>query len=81
MAQKLSEKGLAWSLAIVAVICMVLIWIGGKAGIYAGAFDMMQNWHMFFSLSVIGLIGGVLEAGIISFIAGWLIALFYNKLA
>jgi hypothetical protein len=43
MAQKLSVKGLAWSLAIVSALCMVLIWIGGVSGIYTGAYEMMQG--------------------------------------
>lgn len=81
MAQKWNEKALALSLAIVAALSMLLIWIGRKTGVYTGAFKMMQNWHMFFSPSIGGLIGGIIEAGVISFIAGWLIAWFYNKYA
>jgi len=81
MKQKLDEKALAWSLAIVAAISMALLWIGGKVGIYEGAAKQMQNMHMFFSLSIGGLIGGVIEAAVLSFVAGWLIAWFYNKYA
>jgi len=76
-----NAKALAWSLAIVAALMMLLIWIGAKIGIYMGAFEMMQNWHVFFSLSFGGLIGGILEAGIWSFVFGWLIAWSYNKFA
>lgn len=81
MARELNAKALGFSLAIVSAISMVLLWIGGKTGVYVEAFEQMQNWHIFFSLSIGGLIGGVIEASIWSFIGGWLIALVYNKFA
>ena len=81
MAQKLNEKALGYSLAIIAGLCMLLLGILGNFGIYLGAVEMMQTWHMFFDLSVVGIIGGIIEAAVISFIAGWLIAVFYNKFA
>ena len=77
--QKLNEKALAYSLAIVAAISMLLLGIAGNIGIYTGAVEMMRQWHMFFSLSIGGIIAGMFEAAIISFIAGWLIAWIYNK--
>jgi|TARA_Y100000310_G_scaffold238535_1_gene241943 hypothetical protein len=43
---------------------------------YAGAAEQMMKRHMFFSLSVVGIITGMIEAAIIGFIAlyalGWL---------
>ena len=79
MVQKLNEMGLAWSFAILAAIIMTLLWVGGSFGIYTEAFEQMQIWHVFFSLSFGGLIAGIIEAGIWSFLGGWLIAWFYNK--
>jgi ABC-type antimicrobial peptide transport system permease subunit len=79
MAQKWNEKALAFSLAILSAACMLLLGILGNLGIYTGAVQAMQNWHLFFNLSVVGIIGGMIEATIISFIAGWLIAWLYNK--
>lgn len=64
MARELNAKALGFSLAIVSAISMVLLWIGGKTGVYVEAFEQMQNWHIFFSLSIGGLIGGVIEASI-----------------
>lgn len=81
MIKQLNEKSLALSLAIVAAISMLLLGIAGNIGVYTGAVEMMLQWHMFFSLSIGGIIAGMIEAGVISFIAGWLIAWFYNKFA
>jgi len=78
-AQELSEKALAISLSAVSAISMLLLGIAGNLGIYTGAVGMMTQWHMFFSLSIGGIIAGMIEAAVISFIAGWLIAWFYNK--
>lgn len=77
--QKLNELAFGYSLAIVSALCMLLLGIAGNMGIYTGAVGMMEEWHMFFSLSIGGIIGGILEAGVISFVAGWLIAWVYNK--
>lgn len=79
MRQKLSEKGLAWSLAIVSALSMLLLGIGANLGIYTGAAEAMRNWHLFFSFSAGGIIAGMIEAGVLSFIVGWLIAWIYNK--
>lgn len=80
MTQKLNEKALGYSLAIISAGMMLLLGILGNLGIYIGAAEMMQNMHLFFSLSILGIIGGIIEAAIISFVVGWLIALIYNKL-
>lgn len=79
MKGKLNELALGYSLAIVSAASMILLWIGGKIGVYTGAFEQMQNWHIFFNLSFVGLIAGTIEAAIWSFIFGWLIAWVYNK--
>ena len=81
MTKKWDEKALGFSFALVSAIIMLLLGILGNLGIYVGAVEMMQQWHLFFDLSVLGIIGGMIESAIISFIIGWLIALFYNKFA
>lgn len=80
MEKQLNARAFAISLAIVSATGMLFLGIAGNIGIYTGAVQMMQQWHMFFSLSIGGIITGIIEAAIISFIAGWLIAMFYNKL-
>jgi len=81
MAQKLNELALGYSLAILSVVTMLLLWIAGKIGVYETAVQQMMNWHIFFSLTPSGLIFGAIEAAICSFIGGWLIAKVYNKFA
>jgi len=81
MKQELNPKALAISLALVSAMVMLLLGIFGNLGIYTGAVEMMKQWHMFFDITLIGIITGMIEAAIISFIFGWLIAYVYNKFA
>lgn len=53
-----------YSPAIISSIVMLVLGIAGNLGIYEGAVDMMAAWHMFFSLSFAGIIGGMVEAAI-----------------
>jgi hypothetical protein len=77
---KLNSLVLAGSAAIVAAIMMLLLGILGNFGIYTGAVEMMQQWHTFFSLSVVGITAGMVEAAIITFIFVYLFGIIYNKL-
>ena len=79
MVGKLNEKALASSLAIVATFLMLLLGILANFGVYTGAAEMMMQWHLFFSLSIGGIIAGMIEAAVISFVIGWLVAWTYNK--
>jgi hypothetical protein len=81
MDKKLNSLALGYAGAIVSGIGMLALSILGKLGIYTGAVEMMQQWHMFFSLSIGGIIGGVIEAAAISFIFLYLFGLIYNKLS
>lgn len=81
MKQNLNPKALAISLALISALMMLLLGIAGNIGIYTGAVEMMKQWHMFFDITILGTIAGMIEAGIISFIFGWLIAYTYNKFA
>lgn len=69
---------LGYAGAIVSAIIMLILGILGNLGIYTGAVAMMQEWHLFFSLSVMGTIGGMVESAIISFIILYLFAVVYN---
>ena len=81
MVQKLNAKALGYSVAVLSGLCMLSLGILGNLGIYMGAVEMMGRWHMFFSLSIGGIIAGIIEALIFGFVIGWLIAYFYNKFA
>jgi len=78
---KLRPLALAGSAAIVAAIVMLLLGILGNLGVYKGAVEMMQQWHMFFSLSIGGIIAGMFEAAVITFVFVYLFGFLYNKLS
>ena len=74
----LNALALGYAGAVISVACMLLLGILGNMGLYTGAVGMMAGWHMFFSLSVGGIIGGMVEAAVISFVALYAFALVYN---
>ncbi len=71
---------LAGAAAIVSAIIMLLLGILGNLGIYTGAVEMMRQWHMFFSLSIVGIITGILEGAVITFVLVYLFLFIYKKL-
>ncbi|MFH1947570.1 MAG: hypothetical protein ABIJ23_05450 [Candidatus Magasanikbacteria bacterium] len=80
MDKKINVLTMSFSGAIVAGLLMLLLGIFGNIGIYMGAVEMMTQWHMFFSLSFFGIVAGIIEAGIISFVVLYLFGWTYNKL-
>jgi hypothetical protein len=79
MPQRLNPKALALASAIVSAFIMLLLGIFGNLGIYTGAVQQMQKWHLIFSLSILGIVGGMIESAVISFVIGYLFALIYNR--
>lgn len=79
MDQKLNAIASGSAGAIVSAIAMLTLGFLANIGLYIGAASMMSQWHMFFDLSIFGIITGVIEAAIIGFIFVYLFALFYNK--
>ncbi len=57
---------------------MLALEILGNLGIYVGAVENMQQWHMFFSF-IVGIIDGIIESAVISFVIGYLFGLIYNR--
>ncbi len=81
MNAKLNVFALSGSAAIISALSMLVLGIFGNIGIYTGAVEMMRQWHMFFSLAPLGIITGMLEAAVISFVIIYLFGWIYNKLA
>lgn len=79
MNNKLDLLALGYAGAAVSAFGMLLLGISGNLGIYEGAVEMMRQWHMFFSLDLLGIISGMVEAAIISFILVCLFGFIYNK--
>ena len=80
MTEKLNSLALDISAALVAALSMLILGIFGNIGIYTGAVEMMSQWHMFFSLTPIGILTGIIEAAIISFVFVYIFGWVYNKL-
>ena len=78
-ATKLNALVLGYVAAIVSAVIMLLLGILGNLGIYTGAVEMMRQWHMFFSLSIGGIIAGIIESAIISFVFAYILGWLYNK--
>lgn len=79
MAEKLNQSALGYAAAILSAAGMLLLGIGGNIGVYAKAAEQMMRWHMFFSLSITGIITGMIEAAIISFVFVYAFGWVYNK--
>jgi len=79
MTEKLNTLALGTSAAIVAGLSMLLLGILGNFGIYQGAVEMMNQWHMFFSLTPFGIFTGIIEAAVISFVFFYIFGWVYNE--
>jgi hypothetical protein len=76
---KLNALALGYATAILSAVCMLLLGILGNLGIYTSAVQAMQQWHLFFSLSIVGIIAGMIEAAVSGFIIAYVFGWLYNK--
>lgn len=79
MDQKLNAMAVGYVSAIIAAILMLFLGIAGNFGIYTGAAEQMMQWHLFFDLSVVGIVGGIIGAAFVCFVVGYAFARLYNK--
>ena len=77
---KLSAYALAYTLAIISGVWMLILSLAGKMGYWLGAVEMMQEWHLFYSLSISGIIVGIAEAALCGLVCGFVFGWIYNKL-
>ncbi len=78
MNRKLNAIALGWTAAVLSALGMLILGILGNFGLYTEAVEIMQKWHLFFDLSIGGIIAGIIEAAVISFITGYLFGWLYN---
>lgn len=78
MDKQLNALALGYTGAILSAICMLILGILGYLGVYMGAVEAMQQWHIFFALTPLGIIAGMIEAAIIGFVTLYLFGLIYN---
>jgi len=76
---KLNAKALGISFAVYGAISMLLLSIVGLFDLFGSAVEMMEAFHIGYSLSFIGIIVGILEASAFCFFSGLLVAFIYNK--
>ena len=79
MDKKINERALGYSGAVLGALCMLILGLFGNLGLYMGAVKLMQQSHMFFTLSAGGIILCMIEAAIISFLLMYMLAWIYNK--
>lgn len=80
MTEKLDALKFGYASAIISATWMLLLGILGNIGIYMGAVEMMMRWHMFFTLSIGGIIAGMIECAVWGFIFVYAFAWVYNRL-
>ena len=76
---RLNPLALGGAAAAIAAIIMLLLGILGNIGVYTGAVEAMQQWHVFFSLSIGGIIAGIVEGAVVTFVFAYLFGFIYNK--
>tara|TARA_Y100000310_G_C20621482_1_gene783556 strand:+ start:1096 stop:1341 length:246 start_codon:yes stop_codon:yes gene_type:complete len=79
MKWKFDCLALGYSVSLFSALVMLLMGIFGNLGLYLNGVEAMAQWHVFFSLSIVGILSGILEGAIIGFVIGYSIGLFYNK--
>ena len=79
MTDKLNSLAFGASAAIVAGLSMLILGILGNIGVYRGAVEMASQWHMFFSLTPVGILTGIIEGAIVSFVFFYIFGWIYNK--
>jgi len=77
--EKLNSLALGTSAALVAGLSMLILGILGNIGFYMGAVEMASQWHMFFSLTPVGILTGMIEGAIVSFVFFYIFGWIYNK--
>jgi hypothetical protein len=79
--QQPSPKAAGIAGAVVSSATMLLLGIGGNVGLYQTAAQEMAKWHMFFDLSLLGIITGMLESAFWSFVIIYAFVWVYNKVS
>lgn len=79
--QHLSPNGLGIALAIISGIGMLILSLLGLGGRALEAVKIMQAHHIWYELTAFGIIAGIIEAAVFSFVFGYATAWLYNRFA
>lgn len=78
--KKLEAQPWAKAIAVWSAAIMLLLGVLGNLGIYTSAAEQMARWHIFFSLSLGGIIAGMIEAAVVSYILVYLFVWMFNRI-
>ena len=78
--EKLNSTAFGSAAAIVAAAVMLVISILSRLGIYTEAAQMMSSWHIFYDTSIWGILAGMAEAAVSTFVLVYLFAVIHNKI-
>lgn len=78
MPKKLAAKHPAYAFALWSALFMLMLWLLANMGMYVSAAEQMSRWHMFFNLTFAGLIGGAIEAALVSLVLVYAFVWIYN---
>jgi hypothetical protein len=81
MNEKLNAPAFGAAAAIVAALIMLIIGILSRFGIYTDAALMMSEWHLFFSPTPMGVLAGMAEGAISTFVFTYLFVILYNNIS
>ncbi|MDP2691273.1 MAG: hypothetical protein Q8O95_02615 [bacterium] len=76
----LNVNAFGLSLAVFGALGMLIMALLAMAGYYTEAWDLMAQFHVLADLTVLGVIGGMIEAALWSYVSGVLVAWVYNRI-
>jgi hypothetical protein len=77
--KKCNALALGYAGAILSAAWMLVLSILAALGVYVSAAEQMAKWHMFYSVTVVGTITGMIEGAVHGFIFLYALAWIYNK--
>lgn len=79
--QHLNPNGLGIALAILSAVGMLLLSLLGLSDRALEAVRIMQTHHIWYDLTAVGILAGILEAAVASYVLGYVLAWLYNRFA
>lgn len=79
--QHLNPNALGISLAIISGISMLILSLLGLSEKALKAVEIMKWNHIWYDLTVFGIIAGIIEAAVFSYVIGYALAWLYNRFA
>jgi hypothetical protein len=75
----LNPNAAGLSAATLSATGMLILGLLGLAGVYTEGIEAMQAWHIWFDITFVGILLGMLEAAVSSYVVVYLWVSLYNK--